>query len=72
MPNCFRTRLAPPSQPATKSMSPGREFVFAMHDVARLFRTLGDQRARAVNMTRAQWSVLKRLEIPFRTVLLCR
>lgn len=44
-------------------MSPGREFVFAMHDVARLLRTLADQRARAVNMTRAQWSVLKRLEM---------
>jgi MarR family transcriptional regulator, transcriptional regulator for hemolysin len=56
-------RAALPSQPATKSMSPGREFVFAMHDVARLLRTLADQRARAVSMTRAQWSVLKRLEI---------
>jgi MarR family transcriptional regulator, transcriptional regulator for hemolysin len=54
-------RAAPP--PAAKSMSPGREFVFAMHDVARLLRTLGDQRARALNMTRAQWSVLKRLEM---------
>jgi len=56
-------RAALPSQPAAKSMSPGREFVFAMHDVARLLRTLADQRARAVSMTRAQWSVLKRLEI---------
>jgi MarR family transcriptional regulator for hemolysin len=56
-------RAAPPSQLAAKSMSPGREFVFAMHDVARLLRTLADQRARAVSMTRAQWSVLKRLEI---------
>jgi MarR family transcriptional regulator, transcriptional regulator for hemolysin len=49
--------------PPVKPMSPGREFLFAMHDVARLLRTLGDQRARAMNMTRAQWSVLKRLEM---------
>ncbi|HLH51082.1 MAG TPA: MarR family transcriptional regulator [Roseiarcus sp.] len=48
---------------AKKPMSPAREFVFAMHDVARLLRTLADQRARALNMTRAQWSVLKRLEM---------
>jgi MarR family transcriptional regulator for hemolysin len=46
-----------------KAMSPAREFVFAMHDVARLLRTLADQRARELSMTRAQWSVLKRLEI---------
>jgi len=44
-------------------MSPGREFVFALHDVARLLRTLADQRARALSMTRAQWAVLKRLEL---------
>jgi MarR family transcriptional regulator for hemolysin len=54
---------AAPAPPVAKSMSPGREFVFAMHDVARLLRTLGDQRARALSMTRAQWSVLKRLEM---------
>jgi MarR family transcriptional regulator, transcriptional regulator for hemolysin len=47
----------------SKPMSPGREFVFAMHDVARLLRTLADQRARELNMTRGQWSVLKRLEM---------
>ena len=33
-------RAALPSQPAAKSMSPGREFVFAMHDVARLLPAL--------------------------------
>lgn len=49
--------------PFARSMSPRREFVFALNDVARLLRTLADQRARAVNMTRAQWSVLKRLEM---------
>jgi MarR family transcriptional regulator, transcriptional regulator for hemolysin len=49
--------------PPVKPMSPGREFVFALHDVARLFRTVADQRARVLNMTRAQWSVLKRLEM---------
>src|SRR5579862_6293963 len=48
---------------APKPMSPGREFVFALHDVARLLRTLADQRARALSMTRAQWAVLKRLEM---------
>ena len=50
------------SQPQ-KSLSPGREFAFALHDVARLMRTLADQRARVLNMTRAQWAVLKRLEM---------
>jgi MarR family transcriptional regulator for hemolysin len=54
---------APETPRAKKPMSPAREFVFAMHDVARLLRTLADQRAREVNMTRAQWSVLKRLEM---------
>lgn len=48
---------------AVSADEPGREFVFALHDVARLLRTLGDQRAREVNMTRAQWAVLKRLEM---------
>ncbi|HEV3043300.1 MAG TPA: MarR family transcriptional regulator [Roseiarcus sp.] len=58
------TLLAAPKPSASdKPMSPAREFVFAMHDVARLLRTLADQRARALNMTRAQWSVLKRLEM---------
>src|ERR1700744_1990159 len=45
-----------------KPPSPGKKFVFALHDVARLMRTLADQRARALNMTRAQWSVLSRLQ----------
>jgi MarR family transcriptional regulator for hemolysin len=58
------TLLAAPKPSASdKPMSPAREFVFAMHDVARLLRTLADQRARALSMTRAQWSVLKRLEM---------
>src|SRR5579872_5177069 len=48
---------------AKRAMSPAREFVFAMHDVARLLRTLADHRARELSMTRAQWSVLKRLEM---------
>jgi MarR family transcriptional regulator, transcriptional regulator for hemolysin len=42
--------------------SPAREFGFALHDVARLLRTCADQRARALNMTRAQWAVLARLQ----------
>jgi MarR family transcriptional regulator, transcriptional regulator for hemolysin len=44
------------------SFSPAREFGFALHDVARLLRTYADQRARALNMTRAQWAVLVRLQ----------
>jgi MarR family transcriptional regulator, transcriptional regulator for hemolysin len=43
-------------------LSPGREFAFALHDVARLLRTYSDQRARELNMTRAQWAVLARLQ----------
>jgi len=42
--------------------SPARELAFAISDCARLLRTYSDQRAREVNMTRAQWAVLKRLE----------
>jgi MarR family transcriptional regulator, transcriptional regulator for hemolysin len=52
----------PTGAPPLKPMSPGREFAFALHDVARLMRTLADQRARALSMTRAQWSVLARLQ----------
>jgi len=52
----------PITAPSLKPMSPGREFAFALHDVARLMRTLADQRARALSMTRAQWSVLARLQ----------
>ncbi|NIK48120.1 MarR family winged helix-turn-helix transcriptional regulator [Variibacter gotjawalensis] len=44
----------------TKSL--GREFAFALNDVARLLRTLADQRVRSLDMTRAQWAVLMRLE----------
>jgi MarR family transcriptional regulator for hemolysin len=43
-------------------LSPAREFAFALHDVARLLRTYADQRVRALNMTRAQWAVLSRLQ----------
>jgi len=52
----------PTAAPSSKPLSPRREFVFALHDVARLMRTLADQRARALSMTRAQWSVLVRLQ----------
>src|SRR6185312_9529334 len=41
---------------------PTREFVFTLFDVARMVRTLADQRARGLHMTRAQWAVLSRLE----------
>jgi MarR family transcriptional regulator for hemolysin len=45
------------------NVSRRREFAFLVHDVARLLRTLADQRVRALNMTRAQWAVLSRLEL---------
>jgi MarR family transcriptional regulator for hemolysin len=38
------------------------DFLFLMHDVARLMRTRADQRARRYGMTRAQWVILARLE----------
>jgi MarR family transcriptional regulator for hemolysin len=39
-----------------------RDFAFLVSDVARLMRTRADQKARQFGMTRAQWSVLFRLE----------
>jgi MarR family transcriptional regulator for hemolysin len=39
-----------------------REFVFLLLDVARLLKTHADQRVRGLNMTRAQWAVLSRLD----------
>ncbi len=39
-----------------------REVAFALHDAARLLRTYSDHRARELNTTRAQWSVLVRLQ----------
>ena len=42
-------------------LSPARELAFALHDVARLFRTYSNQRAREIQMTRAQWAVLVKL-----------
>ena len=45
-------------RPPTKK----REFAFILNDVARLLRTLADQRAAKFGMTRAQWAVLFRLD----------
>ena len=39
-----------------------RDFAFLLSDVARMMRTHVDQEARQFGMTRAQWSVLFRLE----------
>jgi len=39
-----------------------REIAFTIMDVARLLKTLADQRARQYGMTRAQWAVLFRLD----------
>ncbi|HET7910871.1 MAG TPA: MarR family transcriptional regulator [Pseudolabrys sp.] len=43
-------------------MADAREYIFLMHELAHLMRTLFDQRARARGMTRAQWVILKRLD----------
>lgn len=44
------------------TFSPEREIGFALHDVARMIRTLADARARELGTTRAQWAVLVRLQ----------
>jgi MarR family transcriptional regulator, transcriptional regulator for hemolysin len=44
------------------SFSPYREFGFLLSDSARALRTVVDQRAREFGMTRAQWSVLARIQ----------
>jgi len=46
----------------TAPTSPRRELGFLLSDAARALRTLVDQRAREVGMTRAQWSVLVRVQ----------
>lgn len=40
-----------------------RDVLFLLHDVARLIRTRADQRARVHGLTRAQWVILRRLEL---------
>lgn len=42
--------------------TPARELGFALSDVARLMRTVADQRAKSLKTTRAQWAVLVRLQ----------
>src|ERR1700712_1858558 len=44
------------------AFSPEREIGFALSDAARMLRTLADQRARDLCMTRAQWAVLVKLQ----------
>jgi MarR family transcriptional regulator for hemolysin len=44
------------------TFSTEREIGFALHDVSRMLRTFADQRARDLNTTRAQWSVLVKLQ----------
>src|SRR5882762_6168026 len=46
----------------TRTIEARREILFQLSDVARTMRTYIDQRAREHGMTRAQWSVLARLE----------
>ena len=43
-------------------MTPNKEFVFTLYDVARLLRTYADQCASAYGVTRAQWAVMARLD----------
>ena len=43
-------------------MADAHEYIFLLHEVAHLMRTIFDQRARARGMTRAQWVLLKRLD----------
>lgn len=43
-------------------MADPHEYIFVMHELAHLMRTIFDQRARARGMTRAQWIILKRLD----------
>ena len=45
-----------------KTLSPSREFGFLLSDVARNLRKTVDHEAKALGMTRAQWSVLVRLQ----------
>ncbi len=52
----------PPYYNGAMKYSQQRDFAFLLHDVARLMRTVADQRVRALGMTRAQWSVLSRLD----------
>lgn len=49
-----------PSVPLKRS--PSREFGFLLAETARVLRTTVDHEARALGMTRAQWSVLVRVE----------
>ena len=39
-----------------------REFAFLLNDAARMLRTCADHKARQFGMTRAQWTVLARLD----------
>ncbi|HEX6842884.1 MAG TPA: MarR family transcriptional regulator, partial [Stellaceae bacterium] len=40
---------------------PERSFGFLLHDIARLMRKRFDQRARSLNLSRAQWQLLVHL-----------
>ena len=44
------------------SPSPAREIAIGLVDVARMLRTFADQRARQFGISRAQWTVLMRLD----------
>jgi MarR family transcriptional regulator, transcriptional regulator for hemolysin len=56
------TALAQSLEAERAAYSTEREIGFALHDVARMLRTFADQRARSLNMTRAQWAVLVKLQ----------
>jgi MarR family transcriptional regulator for hemolysin len=47
---------------AMPELTPKREIAFTIMDVARMLRTYADQRARQFGISRAQWTVLIRID----------
>jgi MarR family transcriptional regulator for hemolysin len=45
-----------------KQLTPERQFAFVLKDVARMLGTYADQQARQFGISRAQWTVLARLD----------
>jgi MarR family transcriptional regulator, transcriptional regulator for hemolysin len=58
----MRPDQAPPRPSSPARRRPQREFAFLLSDVARLLRTITDQRAKDVGSSRARWAVLVRIE----------
>jgi MarR family transcriptional regulator for hemolysin len=58
----MRPDRSPPRAFSVAGRRPHREFAFLLSDVARLLRTMTDQRAKDVGSSRARWAVLVRIE----------